>query len=186
MGKLYRPGSRARIILAYLRTVEWVSTTEIETACGFGLSGHRTTIADTLRDLVRAGFVDRTEGRRPRTDSEPVGRGHLHRRPVAYWSLIRSSRMTLEDAQALISSGVAFGDVYTRVAEGDRLALKGWYCTNPSVPSNPLARSRREKVPVAAHAGYTGNTCKNCSSVRMIRAGSCETCLECGSSTGCV
>lgn len=33
--------------------------------------------------------------------------------------------------------------------------------------------------------GYTGNCCPQCGSTKMRRVGTCETCQECGSSTGC-
>ena len=33
--------------------------------------------------------------------------------------------------------------------------------------------------------GYTGNFCQDCGSVRVIRAGTCELCSECGSTSGC-
>lgn len=38
---------------------------------------------------------------------------------------------------------------------------------------------------VARDMGYTGNVCAHCGSTRMIRNGSCETCLECASTSGC-
>ena len=34
-------------------------------------------------------------------------------------------------------------------------------------------------------SGYTGNVCTSCGGVRMIRAGTCELCQDCGSTTGC-
>ena len=37
----------------------------------------------------------------------------------------------------------------------------------------------------AKSAGFTGNVCSVCYSAKMIRAGACETCLDCGSSNGC-
>ena len=33
--------------------------------------------------------------------------------------------------------------------------------------------------------GYTGDACSNCGSFRMRRSGTCATCEECGSTTGC-
>lgn len=36
----------------------------------------------------------------------------------------------------------------------------------------------------ATQAGFTGNTC-NCGSMMMVRNGTCEKCLTCGSTTGC-
>lgn len=40
-------------------------------------------------------------------------------------------------------------------------------------------------VGYSRQAGYSGNFCDNCGSVRMIRAGTCELCSECGTTTGC-
>lgn len=37
----------------------------------------------------------------------------------------------------------------------------------------------------AAGMGYTGNSCAVCGSVRVVRNGTCELCLECGSTSGC-
>jgi len=33
--------------------------------------------------------------------------------------------------------------------------------------------------------GFTGNTCSNCGSARMVTSGHCETCQDCGTTTGC-
>jgi len=166
----YKPRRLASAISEYLATVNWVPTSRIIEVCGANLKTPRTSIREALMRMRRAGLVDSVKS--------PAPHPALH---VIHWTLNRSSRMTLEDAQALITGGVEFGAVFPRVAEGDRLALKGWYCTNPSVP-NSIAR---KKAPVVAGAGYTGNSCKSCSSVRMVRSGSCEMCLECGQTTGC-
>lgn len=169
MSVVYKPRRLSLAIVGFLSTVEWVPTVRIIEVCGTGLKTPRTSVRAALVRMRRGGLVDALRVPAP----HPI-------QYVTQWRLVRSSRMTLEDAQALISSGVAFGDVYLRVAEADQMALKGWYCTNPNVP-----KREPKQVPVVAGAGYTGNPCKNCSSVRMIRAGSCETCLECGSSSGC-
>ncbi len=34
-------------------------------------------------------------------------------------------------------------------------------------------------------AGYTGDICSNCGSIRVRRAGSCGCCDDCGTTTGC-
>jgi hypothetical protein len=40
--------------------------------------------------------------------------------------------------------------------------------------------------PVASNGQtYTGDVCPTCSGSRMVRAGACATCLDCGSSSGC-
>lgn len=33
--------------------------------------------------------------------------------------------------------------------------------------------------------GFTGNLCSTCGSPQMVRNGTCEKCLNCGSTTGC-
>lgn len=33
--------------------------------------------------------------------------------------------------------------------------------------------------------GYTGNVCSSCGGVRMMVAGHCEVCADCGTTTGC-
>lgn len=40
-------------------------------------------------------------------------------------------------------------------------------------------------LPDARAQGYTGNTCDQCGGGRMIRAGHCEACSDCGTTTGC-
>jgi len=37
----------------------------------------------------------------------------------------------------------------------------------------------------AAQLGYTGDACDNCGSMKMQRTGHCNTCDECGTTTGC-
>jgi len=39
-------------------------------------------------------------------------------------------------------------------------------------------------MPVVVGAGFTGNACSECGNMRMVRTGVCETCLDCGSSSG--
>lgn len=48
-------------------------------------------------------------------------------------------------------------------------------------PSGVIKYSRSD----AKQVGYTGETCINCGSSRVIRNGSCTVCLECGATTGC-
>ncbi len=37
----------------------------------------------------------------------------------------------------------------------------------------------------AGTGGFTGSCCATCGSSRMVRSGTCETCQECGSNSGC-
>ncbi len=120
--------------------------------------------------------------------------------------------MTLDDAKRLVSNGAEFGDVYVRVPEADRDALKHWFANTPGVPNLP-GRARMESVarsnppvtdtvadvpPVptakpappdiigtARASGYTGNICPACNGCRMTRSGACEKCMDCGAAGGC-
>jgi hypothetical protein len=51
-----------------------------------------------------------------------------------------------------------------------------------------VAASVVEAKPVSHHAardmGFTGNVCGRCSSSKMVRTGPCETCQECGTTSG--
>lgn len=48
----------------------------------------------------------------------------------------------------------------------------------------PLHRVNGE-MSAAVEAGYTGDVCEQCGSFRMKRAGTCLTCDDCGTSSGC-
>lgn len=37
----------------------------------------------------------------------------------------------------------------------------------------------------ARSVGFTGNPCPICESMRMVHTGHCDTCQECGNTTGC-
>lgn len=45
----------------------------------------------------------------------------------------------------------------------------------------PAKMSRR----TAEQLGFTGDACDNCGSMKMQRTGHCNTCAECGTTTGC-
>lgn len=67
------------------------------------------------------------------------------------------------------------------------------------VPAEDLRALRTEPVPledfepgkpsIDRHAyrvaGYTGDECATCGSMRMKQSGTCKTCEECGNTTGC-
>lgn len=54
----------------------------------------------------------------------------------------------------------------------------------PSVSRSPSAAARREAA-AARGAGYTGEACTICGSLRVVRTGTCSTCQSCGSTTSC-
>ncbi|MGU3404735.1 vitamin B12-dependent ribonucleotide reductase [Methylobacterium brachiatum] len=55
------------------------------------------------------------------------------------------------------------------------------------LPKSDKGLTMAQKLEIARKQGFTGNVCpdKACLSTRMIRAGACETCLECKSSSSC-
>jgi len=54
----------------------------------------------------------------------------------------------------------------------------------PGVGTDSLRR-RNSAIMNAVAQGYTGESCPNCQSIRMVRNGTCQKCLDCGSTTGC-
>jgi hypothetical protein len=74
----------------------------------------------------------------------------------------------LGDAVALLRADVA----------GERISERA------AAPAAPVARP-----PANGHApppgGYTGSMCGECGNFRMVRTGTCETCLDCYATGGC-
>lgn len=60
-----------------------------------------------------------------------------------------------------------------------------------SLLDRPLSPAEREDLlhgqsPLSPQQmGYTGNLCTNCGGTRMLIAGHCEVCADCGESSGC-
>lgn len=50
---------------------------------------------------------------------------------------------------------------------------------------DPPANASRDVVVQMRQQGFTGNTCSNCGGSRMLVAGHCEVCSDCGTTTGC-
>lgn len=84
--------------------------------------------------------------------------------------------ISLSEAYALLRSGTPFGDVYQIVASYDQEGLKSIFARDERLP-NLVKRN----IPVSSN----GETCDKCGSFRLIQAGSCKTCIDCGSSNGC-
>ena len=55
---------------------------------------------------------------------------------------------------------------------------------HPSKP-DPTALGPPSKPEHARAGGYTGETCGVCGSMAVVRTGTCTTCQDCGSQTGC-
>jgi hypothetical protein len=68
----------------------------------------------------------------------------------------------------------AFGSGSFRAAWGEMLP-----------PDRPPAV--RTSAPVAATraAGFSGEICSKCQGQRLVRSGTCNTCMDCGETTGC-
>lgn len=52
-------------------------------------------------------------------------------------------------------------------------------------PAAPGPRANGHSPPLTRAAAYTGEMCDFCFNFRMIRTGTCSTCLDCGGSSGC-
>lgn len=117
--------------------------------------------------------------------------------------------MTLDEAKLCIRAGLAFGDAWEQVDDHAREELRAWYVRDPGVPRNPT-RANRSTKPVgesgplngSAHAlngqtkptgqpgarkavpAITGEICKECQGMNVVRTGTCLTCQDCGSTSG--
>lgn len=65
----------------------------------------------------------------------------------------------------------------TGVGSGEYRALFGEMAPAPAAKPKSRAASR--------DAGYTGDSCGQCGSMRMRRNGACQVCEDCGTSSGC-
>ncbi len=58
----------------------------------------------------------------------------------------------------------------------------------PSATTSPKVDSTLTQAEAKASAkasGFSGDACTNCGNFTMMRAGTCLTCVSCGSTTGC-
>lgn len=51
-------------------------------------------------------------------------------------------------------------------------------------PAMELAPVKMERA-VAIQSGFTGDECSHCGSMRMVNTGTCQTCQDCSTTTGC-
>lgn len=72
--------------------------------------------------------------------------------------------------------------------DAQEAADRAAFVSPPNVNTMPIASMQPPDVfsPMPPkQMGYTGNTCSACGSSRMIQAGHCEACSDCGTTTGC-
>lgn len=74
--------------------------------------------------------------------------------------------------KALQASGAAHEDRHVAWVDGTRVE---WMDPTPAPPSQLYA----------VGSGYTGDSCEICGSLRIVKSGTCGTCQDCGSTTGC-
>lgn len=55
----------------------------------------------------------------------------------------------------------------------------------PVVAAEPAPPVRAQPDPAVGQFGFTGSLCSACGSASMVRAGTCELCQSCGTTTGC-
>jgi hypothetical protein len=81
--------------------------------------------------------------------------------------------------------GLAFDDGGLKSLINDEAAnaAEHWH----PVPTSPteLGPPEVSARDMAKGQGYTGDQCTNCNSMRMLIAGHCQVCEDCGTSTGC-
>ena len=88
---------------------------------------------------------------------------------------LRTDNARLHGREVRVMYATEYGAVVaTGVGSGEYRAAADELVPLPPEPKND-----------AKEQGYTGNTCDRCGSSRMMRAGACETCLECGTAGGC-
>lgn len=83
---------------------------------------------------------------------------------------------------------VFFGDDGAVVPTPAALALEGGAMPpeRVTVAPEPTSPGTAPKTKAAAKAtGYTGDACSNCGGLRMFRSGTCATCSDCGTTSGC-
>lgn len=117
--------------------------------------------------------------------------------------------MTLGEAKLVIRAGLSFGEVFPMVDDHEQDALREWYVREPGVPVNAVANAARTAQdrrsasrPVSGANGSlngsaglpgakkasgtaTGDVCRECGGLSLVRTGSCVTCQDCGANEGC-
>lgn len=92
----------------------------------------------------------------------------------------RSPAMSLEDARAMVLSGVPFGDVLPQVDSADEAALRDWFCRSDEVTMQRRAAYRPATAPQQSYPN--GEFCK-CGGL-MVQDGKCRKCTSCPYSEG--
>ena len=84
--------------------------------------------------------------------------------------------------EAAIESGL-LGEPVVRLLQAARRILVNLEILKRGNPRE--AEARPIPSPVTRETGYTGDACRECGSLRMVRTGTCTTCQSCGANEGC-
>ncbi len=90
------------------------------------------------------------------------------------------------DGQPATVAAVAEWGAHLTTAFGSGAFRAAWAELIPAdrPPAVRNAPARPTPTPAKA-AGYSGEICSKCQGQRLVRAGTCQTCLDCGETTGC-
>lgn len=111
----------------------------------------------------------------------PDTRTNGHREPLAVGDTVRlvvPDNPRLHDTAATIRELTAWG-AHLHAPAAATGAYRALYA------EMRLAVSGKHRVDAVVHQGYTGEVCGICGGLRMRRSGTCETCEDCGSTSGC-
>jgi len=139
-----------------------------------------TSILDYVFRELAVSYLDREDLAHVKPDDLPhstVGSGSAS---VRGFTRGRQTTPATTGVVANASVVVPFTGTGAAVASSGALATSGNLALAPVDPEeqadDPVAQKRPE---------FTGETCSNCQSVRVVRTGKCTTCLDCGTNTGC-
>lgn len=81
--------------------------------------------------------------------------------------------------QAALATALDEAGVLTPTKNAEMSAAAGMDIGATDIGPAKMSRSTAEAM------GYTGDACDHCGSMKMQRTGHCNTCAECGTTTGC-
>ena len=91
-------------------------------------------------------------------------------------------------AEVMRSPSVANDLTFGGTTNGDptppgRFNVEFWRSPKPPRETEPTRSATRALE--ARAAGFTGELCASCGGANMVRSGTCSTCVDCGSTSGC-